>query len=271
MQHAERGVPPTGLAPSPPGVGSGRASPSKPRPRLAGPTVHSLSAASINFKVSIRESARKLAGLRGSGFARATRTGPAPPLARLRDHPPVAGGGPTARTPSRDGSKRDSRPDRGTGTSRDARRPRLAVKAQPCGPLGALGSHGDALRSPVASSGCRLALRGPERASGLARPLPSRSVALRGHRGARRAEHAASRARTVRRAAEGERREPAPHAELRGWPLRCATAARLESPVGAAPARVDTASLPLAGAGAALGGAGSRQRAAVFITIYELR
>lgn len=174
MQRAERGVPPTGLAPSPPGVGSGRASPSKPRPRLAGPTVHSLSAASINFKVSIRESARKLAGLRGSGFARATRTGPAPPLARLRDHPPVAGGGPTARTPSRDGSKRDSRPDRGTGTSRDARRPRLAVKAQPCGPLGALGSHGDALRSPVASSGCRLALRGPQRASGLVRPRPLR-------------------------------------------------------------------------------------------------
>lgn len=269
MQRAERGVPPTGLAPSPPGVGSGRASPSKPRPRFAGPTVHSLSAASINFKMSIRESARKLA----SSGVRASRAppGPAPrPLTRLRDHPRVAGGGPTARTPSRDGSKRDSRPDRGTETSRDARRPRLAVKAQPCGPLGSVASHGDALRSPVASSGCRLALRGPQRASGLVRPRPSRSVALRGHRGARRAEHAASQARTVRRAAEGERREPAPHAELRGWPLRCATAARLESRVGAAPTRVDTASLPLAGAGAALGGAGSRQRAAVFITIYEL-
>lgn len=65
-----------------PGVGSGRASPSKPRPRLAGPTVHSLSAASINFKVSIRESARKLA----SSGVRASRAppGPAPrPLSRV--------------------------------------------------------------------------------------------------------------------------------------------------------------------------------------------
>lgn len=174
MQRAERGVPPTGLAPSP-ARRRVREGESIEAQAAVGWADSSFSFRGINKLQSEHSREREKAGRPpGSGFARATRTGPAPPLARLRDRPPVAGGGPTARTPSRDGSKRDSRPDRGTETSRDARRPRLAVKARPCGPLGALGSHGDAPRSPVAFSGCRLALRGPQRASGLVRPRPLR-------------------------------------------------------------------------------------------------
>lgn len=141
MQHAERGVPPTGLAPSPPGVGSGRASPSKPRPRLAGPTVHSLSAASINFKVSIRESARKLAGLRGSGFglrarhpdrprapSRASPRSPAGRWGRTDGQDPLTGRKQTRFAPRprhRNVQRRASPAPRGEGAAvRPSRRPR---------------------------------------------------------------------------------------------------------------------------------------------------